>query len=157
MPTNANAQAVSLITAFVLMLALVELGYLNSTIQGVVWSLPFLCAAVVISAAMWTKFAHGVGITGAMIKWADRFASLVPALTVVIFGWQALHYGDDGTSGWMATLAVGGVVGAVFTGISAPVQAFFHDVYEKASDVLDETQVRLADVTDAAAGRGRNR
>jgi hypothetical protein len=152
MPTSSSAKSLSALTGFGLFLTAIVLCYLNTTTAGFFGSTVFFVAIAVTSLGMAAKWSIALGVENKFAEFADKVASLLPWLAVVVNGYQALHYQDDGLSGFMAGVAV---ISLVFVGsfglldsISSVVGKKFHQI----QDAVNETQLRLHAASDALAG-----
>jgi len=152
MPKDSNSQGISAVTAVVLLMALIEVAYFNSTYTGAVLSIPIAGAGGLIALSMFIKLAYALGINNKVVDGFDRVLSIVPLLTVAVFGYQALNYWRDGLSGFMAIIAIGGLVGAVIFGLTDGIAAIFGEKYKKAMDVVNEGVHRAQSAADAIKG-----
>ena len=154
MPNDASSRGVSAVTAFVLLLALIILGYINSTYNGTIGSIPIVAAAGLLGLAFFIKLAFAVGVQAKAVDWADRPLSIVPLLSIGIFVYQGLQFSSDGPAGFFAIISIAGAVGAVIFGLTDGIASIFGEKYKKAVDAVHEAQVRLSTAADVISKGG---
>jgi hypothetical protein len=152
MPNDVNSRGVSAVTSFVLFLALLEIAYTNATYQGAFGSIPINIAAAVIALALFVKLASAVGVNNRLVNGFDKVLAVVPVLCLAVFAYRALDYWRDGVSGFMASLAIAGGVGAVVFGMADTVVSWTGSKYEQAQHSAHDFAVRAERARQALHG-----
>src|SRR5260370_314665 len=134
MPSNGTARGLSALAGFGLFLTAIVLCYLNTTTSGLFGSTLFAAAIAVTGLGMAAKWAIALGVENKLAIAADKVASLLPWVAVFVNFYQALHYKDDGMSGFMAGIAIIALVYVVAFGLADSVTSLigrkFHDLQE---------------------------
>lgn len=152
MPNDANARGVSAGSAVGLFFTTLVLCYLNTTTSGLFGSTAFILAIGATGLAMCAKMGFAFGVESKLASAADRVASLVPWVAVVVNIYQVLHYKNDGMDGFMAGFALLALMTTIAFGLTDSVQSIIGEKFKGVQAAGHEALERARAVREAAAG-----
>lgn len=156
MPIDANTRAVSLLSAIGLLFTAIVLCYLETTTSAFLWSTTLLIAIGITALAMCSKLASALGVENKLAEYADKVMSVIPWLAVLTNGYQVLHYKDDGMSGFMAGIALIGLVVIVAFGLADSIASIIGSKFQAAQGAMHEMSERAHAIREAASGGRRS-
>lgn len=152
MPTDAATRAKSALSGFGLFITAIVFCYLNSTTTGL-WSEIYVAGTIITGLAMAAKWAAALGVENGFSKASDYLASFVPWIALYFMGIQALHFHSDGIDGFMAGIAIIGLIFNGAFGIFESISTLIGAKYKALSESGAELSRRIHDMADAAQGR----